>query len=127
MTEREFLAAGDEERVVMSDESQKLLDQMLADMPPASCKPAECTHPGHAVACAIARLEDSGKFMAEIRIVCVECREPFRFVGVPAGLRFDGPAVSVDGLELRAPIEPEIEKSLQAGASFQMPHIPTRH
>lgn len=93
----------------------------------ARLNPTDCPHLNFFARVNVARLEDSGKFVADIRITCTECDEPFRFVGVAAGLRFDGPACSVDGLELRAPIEPELEKQLHDRASFQMPDIPRRH
>lgn len=46
-------------------------------------------------------------FMAEIRVTCAACGERFLFEGVPAGMSFAAPAVSVDGAELRAPMRPE--------------------
>lgn len=89
--------------------------------------PKDCTHPNFFANVKVCRLEDSGKFIAEVRIHCTDCNEPFRFVGVTAGLRFDAPTVSIDGLELHAPIEPELEKMLFAQATYQMPEIPRRH
>lgn len=86
----------------------------------------DCAHEEFAATVAVGRILDVGKFVADIRISCAHCGEPFRFVGVPAGLRFDGPAVSIDGLELHAPIEPELERRLMDRASFQVPTIPTR-
>lgn len=90
-------------------------------------KLSDCQHEHFHADVKIARLSDSGKFMAEIVVSCTECSEPFRFVGIPAGLSFDGPRVSIDGLMLNAPIEPEIEKQLFATASYQMPEIVKRH
>jgi hypothetical protein len=87
----------------------------------------DCTHPEFHANVAVARIEDVGKFVAEIRVRCVRCGEPFRFVGVPAGLSYDHPMVSIDGLELNAPIEPEIETRLHASASFHVSKAPTRH
>lgn len=89
--------------------------------------PSDCPHEQFHADVKVARLLDSGKFMAEVRICCVECSEPFRFIGIPAGISFDYPAVSIDGLELNAPIEPEIEKQLFGSASYQMPKIEKRH
>ena len=54
-------------------------------------------------------LEEGGEpvaFAANIRVNCVNCDEPFRFVGVQAGSRPDRPMCSVDEFELRAPIRP---------------------
>jgi hypothetical protein len=45
-------------------------------------------------------------FAADIRIDCANCGEPFRWIGVPAGLSPGHPMVSVDETELRAPIRP---------------------
>ena len=87
----------------------------------------DCCHEQFRADVKVARLEDSGKFMAEIQVRCVQCDEPFRFVGLRAGVSFERPMVSIDELELHAPIEPEGEKRLQASASFQMPTIPVRH
>ena len=94
---------------------------------PRSKTPEDCTHTGFSCQCEVDRLEDSGKYALGVRVTCIECGSPFRFVGLAAGLRFDGPTVSIDELELRAPIEPEGEKRLQDRATFQMPVIPQRH
>lgn len=83
--------------------------------------PATCPHEGFRATVGVNRLEDSAAFLADVRIACVQCDEAFRFIGVPAGLRFDGPSVSIDELELHAPIEPEGDKRLQTTARFQMP------
>jgi len=45
-------------------------------------------------------------FQANIRVRCAHCEEPFRWIGVQAGLMPDRPMVSVDETELRAPIRP---------------------
>lgn len=45
-------------------------------------------------------------YAAEVRINCTDCSEPFRFIGVQAGLRPDRPTCSVDETELRVPIRP---------------------
>lgn len=52
------------------------------------------------------RLEDTGQFMAEIRIECIECRLPFQFLGLPLGLNLAGAAMDVDGQEARLAIAP---------------------
>lgn len=93
----------------------------------AKLAPKDCPHENFYATVNVARMLDTGKFIADIKIHCVECEEPFRFLGVPAGIAWDHPACSIDGLELHAPIEPELEKRLHATASFQMPDIPARH
>lgn len=45
-------------------------------------------------------------YSAAIWIQCAVCGEPFRWIGVPAGVLADRPACSVDESELRAPIRP---------------------
>jgi hypothetical protein len=45
-------------------------------------------------------------YMADIRVSCADCGEAFRWVGVPAGLSFSHPTVSIDEAELRAPLRP---------------------
>lgn len=45
-------------------------------------------------------------YMADITVACADCGEPFRWCGVPAGLNFSHPTVSVDETELHAPLRP---------------------
>jgi len=45
-------------------------------------------------------------YSAEISVWCRACNEPFRWIGVPAGLSPARPMVSVDETTLRAPIRP---------------------
>lgn len=45
-------------------------------------------------------------FTAGIRVQCTQCREPFRWIGAPAGDMPSRPCVSVDETELRAPMRP---------------------
>lgn len=89
--------------------------------------PKDCPHEQFRAQVNVGRMLDTGKFIADIQIHCVNCEEPFRFIGLPAGVDFERPMVSIDGLELRAPIEPELETRLHASASFHMPDIPVRH
>lgn len=69
----------------------------------------------------VTRMEDTGRFTADIKVRCASCGEPFRFLGVPPGIRWDRPTCSIDGLELHVPIEPEGEPRMFAGATFAMP------
>lgn len=82
----------------------------MADTVPDPDRP--CLHPRFESLVGIQRIVDEGgedqmphAFVAEIRIRC-ECGEPFRFSGLPAGLSYQQPRVSVDETELRAPIRP---------------------
>ncbi|WP_019060006.1 hypothetical protein [Streptomyces prunicolor] len=45
-------------------------------------------------------------YHADIKVNCRDCREPFRWTGVPAGMSQRHPACSVDETELRAPLRP---------------------
>jgi hypothetical protein len=45
-------------------------------------------------------------YSADIRVWCADCEEPFRWIGVPAGLSPREPMVSVDETELHAPMRP---------------------
>jgi len=73
-----------------------------------------CEHENFDVAATINRMSevDNGpikRYQADIRIVCAECKLPFRFVGLPIGLDLTGAAVSVDGEEGRFAILPRGE------------------
>lgn len=74
---------------------------------PGMKKPHECKHMNFKAHVAVARLEDSGKFQAEVTIHCLECGTPMQFLGLPPGLKLSGAAVSVDGLEARLAICPQ--------------------
>ena len=66
-----------------------------------------CVHMNFDATVGVARLEDSGRFMAEIRIKCKDCDTPFQFMGLEPGLNFEGATVSLDGLEANIGIHPE--------------------
>ena len=69
-----------------------------------------CTHKEFQAIVAVNRFEDSGGFMADVRIHCKTCNLPFRFLGLPAGLHFAGACVSADGEEARLAICPTNEE-----------------
>lgn len=66
-----------------------------------------CKHMNFFTSVRVARVEDIGRFVAEIEIRCTECDTPFQFLGVPPGFNYRAPTVSIDGLELNAPICPQ--------------------
>lgn len=66
-----------------------------------------CEHEDFHAHVAVARLEDSGNFMADVTIKCSVCDLPFQFVGLEPGLNMAGATVSVDGLEARLAICPQ--------------------
>ena len=86
-----------------------------------------CTHTkAHRAEVKVGFMEDSGRFIADVTIVCADCGEPFRFLGLPAGVSFERPMVSIDSCELHVPIEPQGVVQLHSSASFHMPPRETR-
>lgn len=70
-----------------------------------------CPHENFFATVEVGRLTDGEDgpvtgYIADIRVNCDGCGEPFRWIGVPAGLKPDRPMVSVDETELHAPIRP---------------------
>jgi len=80
----------------------------------------ECNHKDFEAKVSVKRIEDVGAFIAELVVSCKECGVPFRFIGCSAGTSYEKPTVSIDGLELHAAIEPEIEKKFAIEAVFQV-------
>ena len=91
---------------------------------------SDCTHPDFDVFATINRIEDTGRFNADIQIVCAKCKKKFRFIGLPMGLDMNGAAVSPDGTEGRFAIHPVGEKVPglpdDAPAGFQIMHHPNK-
>lgn len=104
----------------MSTESEKQFDEFLAGLPAPIHKPTDCRHLEFGASCAIQRLVDTAQYVAELRVVCLHCHEPMRFLGLTPGLSFVEPSCSVDGLEALLPMQPEVEKRLFAGARYVM-------
>lgn len=63
-----------------------------------------CKHENFQAKVKVNRLTDSGRFSADVTINCIECGEPFRFLGLPCGTDLNGATVSVDGTEARLAI-----------------------
>ena len=68
-----------------------------------------CEHKDFHAHVIVNRLEDTGRFAADVTIKCAECKMPFVFLGLPGGLLADGAAVSFDGTEARLAIAPQKE------------------
>lgn len=66
----------------------------------------KCPHMNFDANVAVARLEDSGRFNAEIKIKCTDCQKPFRFLGLKVGLDTEGAMISFDGTEAHLAIVP---------------------
>ncbi len=64
------------------------------------------------------RLEDTGAFIADIRIYCADCKTPFIFGGVDAGLSGERPMASINGQELHVPIQPKDSRIFPAVPGF---------
>ena len=74
-----------------------------------SDKAKACKHEEFAVNTVVNRLEDTGRFQADITIKCDQCGTPFRFLGLPLGVDLNSAAVSFDGTEARMAIAPKGE------------------
>lgn len=71
-----------------------------------------CEHENFSVNADIGRLSmvDGGPithYCADVSVSCADCGQKFQFVGLPLGCSAYRPTVSMDGLELRAPLMPE--------------------
>lgn len=65
-----------------------------------------CKHMDFAASVLVNRLEDTGRFMADVSIRCAHCNEPFQFLWLKPGLDMAGAAVDLEGTELRVAILP---------------------
>lgn len=66
-----------------------------------------CQHLNFDASVAVARIEDVGRFRAEVSIKCRDCGVPFLFQGLQPGYSAGGAHVSMDGLRADLPIAPE--------------------
>jgi hypothetical protein len=69
-----------------------------------------CEHQNFDATVRVARIEDAGRFMAEVQVKCADCGVPMQFMGLEPGLNFDGATVSLDGLEMSVGIHPKGER-----------------
>lgn len=65
-----------------------------------------CQHTSLSATVQVSHLNDTGRWLSEIKISCAECGVPFAFKGLPIGSNLDGAAVSADGTEARIAVEP---------------------
>lgn len=65
-----------------------------------------CQHMNFSAHVTVNRIEDKGRFAADVRIRCAECNLPFQFLGLAPGLDSHGARVSIDGQEARLAIAP---------------------
>lgn len=85
-----------------------------------------CGHEIFKAAVSVARLraESDGPvtgYTADVTVNCAACGLPFRFIGLAAGNHHSEPRVSMDGTELRAPIEPATHERFAPAATYTMP------
>lgn len=55
----------------------------------------------------VSYIEDTDRHVVDIRVTCSSCGKKFIFLGLPAGMDYDGAAVSIDGVIGRFGIAPE--------------------
>lgn len=68
-----------------------------------------CKHEEFRSVVTVNRIEDVGRFTADVIINCDQCGIPFRFIGLPAGSDMNGAAVSVGATEARLAVAPQGE------------------
>lgn len=105
-------------------------DDKIASPPTTKVITGKCHHQKFAVNAKVNRLLDAqiqsggfsltsittnkdSNFIVNLSVQCRECGQAFRFVGLKVGLSQFETRVSIDGKELRAPIEP-ISKSVES-------------
>lgn len=62
-------------------------------------------------------------YSANVTVKCADCGLAFRFIGLRAGSHYTEPRVSIEGEELRAPIEPATHDRFQASTSYTLPPV----
>lgn len=65
-----------------------------------------CAHMNFEAACAVARIEDTGRFDIEVKVRCSDCGTQFQFLGLEPGYNPNGANVSIDGEAARLAILP---------------------
>jgi hypothetical protein len=67
---------------------------------------AACQHIDFAGSISVHRLEDTGTFVAGIRVWCSVCQLMFSFSGLPLAISTNRACVNIDATEVSLPIEP---------------------
>ena len=65
-----------------------------------------CEHTDFEANVAVARINDTGRFMADVTVKCAGCGTPMKFLGLPLGLDMNSATVNFDGTEARLAIHP---------------------
>lgn len=71
-----------------------------------------CKHDNFMCNCEVNRLSSTeggpiNRYTLDVRVKCVTCDTPFRFIGLPAGVDLNGAATSMDACEGRFAIAPK--------------------
>jgi hypothetical protein len=77
-----------------------------------------CKHENFRADVMVNRLEDSGAFVADIKIKCTDCEEPFTFPPLPMGLDCSEARINMDGTELRLPLKPKSRSAFNSFVTF---------
>lgn len=70
-------------------------------------KQKKCPHLKFKANIKVNRLEDIGRFTADVTVHCLDCEIPFQFLGLLPGVDLNGARVSVNGQEAHLAIAPE--------------------
>ncbi len=81
-----------------------------------------CQHEEFDAKCTVERIGDPvTDYSIDVHVKCRQCGQPFRFKGLGVGVSFQRPLVSIDGEELRAPIEPSDSSLISTEGVIEMP------
>ena len=72
----------------------------------------DCTHQNFSANVSVNRLREGEgtpvhSFLADVQVWCVECKTPFRFLGLSSGIDLRGARVSVTGEEAHLALAPK--------------------
>jgi hypothetical protein len=73
---------------------------------------SDCQHENFICDCDVSRISSTeggpiNRYSLDVRVRCVDCNLPFRFIGLPTGLDLNGAATSMDATEGRFAIAPK--------------------
>lgn len=77
-----------------------------------------CPHETFQVDATVNRITDGdfgpvSGYIVDVAVRCVDCNEPFQFLGISPGVDPTEPRASVDSLEARLPIRPASDRYLE--------------
>lgn len=81
-------------------------DRQMRYAEPEAIDPASCQHLLIGAQVNVQRLEDLGRFIAEITVWCASCKTPFSFTGLPLAISCDRATLNIDATQLSLPVEP---------------------